>query len=96
MDVLVKPLITEKMTGIGEKLGQYGFVVNKKANKLQVKEAVEKMYGVTVQSVNTMILPGKKRSRNTKTKFIVGRTPAIKKAVVTLAEGETIDFYSNI
>jgi large subunit ribosomal protein L23 len=96
MDVLVKPLITEKMTGIGEKLGQYGFVVNRKANKLQVKEAVEKMYGVTVQSVNTMILPGKKRSRNTKTKFIVGRTAAVKKAVVTLADGETIDFYSNI
>lgn len=96
MEVLVKPLITEKMTELGEKLGQYGFVVNRNANKVEVKEAVEKMYGVTVESVNTMVIPGKKRSRNTKTKFIVGRTSAVKKAIVTLAEGDTIDFYSNI
>lgn len=96
MEVLVKPLITEKMTDLAEKKGQYGFVVNRKANKVEVKAAIEKMYGVTVQSVNTMIIPGKKRSRNTKTKFIVGRTSAVKKAIVTLAEGESIDFYSNI
>ncbi|MGB0916171.1 MAG: 50S ribosomal protein L23 [Flavobacteriales bacterium] len=96
MEVLVKPLITEKMTDLGEKLGQYGFVVNRNANKVEVKQAVEAMYGVTVQSVNTMVIPGKKRSRNTKSKFIVGRTSAVKKAIVTLAEGETIDFYSNI
>ncbi|MFT7101479.1 MAG: large subunit ribosomal protein L23 [Bacteroidia bacterium] len=96
MEVLVKPLITEKMTDLGVKLGQYGFVVNRKANKVEVKQAVEAMYGVTVQSVNTMVIPGKKRSRNTKSKFIVGRTSAVKKAIVTLAEGETIDFYSNI
>lgn len=96
MEVLVKPLITEKMTGLGEKRGQYGFVVNRKANKLEVKEAVEKMYGVNVESVNTMVIPGKKRNRNTKTKFIVGRTSAVKKAIVTLAEGQSIDFYSSI
>jgi large subunit ribosomal protein L23 len=96
MEVLVKPLITEKMTDLSTKLGQYGFVVNRKANKLEVKQAIEKMYGVTVQTVNTMIIPGKKRSRNTKTKFIVGRTSAVKKAIVTLADGQTIDFYSNI
>ena len=84
------------MTDLSEKKGQYGFVVNRKANKLEVKKAVEDMYGVTVQSVNTMIIPGKKRSRNTKTKFIIGRTSAVKKAIVTLAEGESIDFYSNI
>jgi large subunit ribosomal protein L23 len=96
MEVLVKPLITEKMTDLAEKKGQYGFVVNRKANKLEVKKAVEDMYGVTVQSVNTMIIPGKKRSRNTKTKFIIGRTSAVKKAIVTLAEGQSIDFYSNI
>jgi len=96
MEVLVKPLITEKMTDLGAKLGQYGFVVNRKANKVEVKQAVEAMYGVTVHSVNTMVIPGKKRSRNTKSKFIVGRTSAVKKAIVTLAEGETIDFYSNI
>lgn len=96
MEVLVKPLITEKMTDLSEKKGQYGFVVSRKANKVEVKAAVEKMYGVTVKSVNTMIIPGKKRSRNTKTKFIIGRTSAVKKAIVTLAEGESIDFYSNI
>lgn len=96
MEVLVKPLITEKMTDLAAKRGQYGFVVNRKANKLEVKKAVEDMYGVDVESVNTMIIPGKKRSRNTKTKFIVGRTSAVKKAIVTLAEGQTIDFYSNI
>jgi large subunit ribosomal protein L23 len=96
MEVLIKPLITEKMTGLAEKRGQYGFVVNRKANKLEVKDAVEKMYGVEVESVNTMIIPGKKRTRNTKTKFIVGRTSAVKKAIVTLAEGQSIDFYSNI
>ena len=96
MEVLVKPLITEKMTDLGTKLGQYGFVVNRGANKVEVKQAVESMYGVTVKSVNTMVIPGKKRSRNTKSKFIVGRTSAVKKAIVTLAEGETIDFYSNI
>jgi large subunit ribosomal protein L23 len=96
MEILVKPLITEKMTDQATKLGQYGFVVNRKANKVEVKQAIEKMYGVNVQSVNTMIIPGKKRSRNTKSKFIVGRTSAVKKAIVTLAKGETIDFYSNI
>ena len=96
MEVLVRPLITEKMTDLGTKRGQYGFVVNRKANKLDVKKAVESMYGVDVESVNTMIIPGKKRSRNTKTKFIVGRTSAVKKAIVTLAEGQAIDFYSNI
>lgn len=96
MEILVKPLITEKMTDLATKRGQYGFVVNRKANKLEVKKAVEEMYGVDVESVNTMIIPGKKRSRNTKTKFIVGRTSAVKKAIVTLAEGQAIDFYSNI
>lgn len=96
MEVLIKPLITEKMSDLANKRGQYGFVVNRKANKLEVKKAVEDMYGVDVESVNTMIIPGKKRSRNTKTKFIVGRTSAVKKAIVTLAEGQAIDFYSNI
>lgn len=96
MDILIKPLVTEKMTGMAEKANRYGFVVNRKANKIQVKTAVESMYGVKVESVNTMVLPGKKRTRNTKTKFIVGRTSAYKKAIVTLADGGTIDFFSNI
>jgi large subunit ribosomal protein L23 len=96
MEILIRPVVTEKMTGMAEKANRYGFVVNRKANKIQVKQAVESMYGVNVASVNTMVIPGKKRSRNTKTKFIVGRTSAYKKAIVTLADGDAIDFFSNI
>ena len=96
MEVLVKPVITEKMTSITEKLNRYGSVVDRRANKLQIKEAVQTMYGVQVTGVNTMVMPGKKKTRNTKTKFIVGRKSAYKKAVVTVADGQTIDFYSNI
>jgi large subunit ribosomal protein L23 len=96
MEVLIKPVITEKMTSITEKLNRYGFVVDRRANKIQIKDAVETMYGVNVTDVNTMVMPGKKRMRNTKTKFIVGRKSAYKKAVVTLADGDAIDFYSSI
>lgn len=96
MSILIKPLITEKMTAISEKYNRYGFIVNKKANKLQIKKAVEDLYGVTVNDVNTMIYSGKRKSRYTKTGFIEGKTNAFKKAVVTLNEGEVIDFYSNI
>jgi large subunit ribosomal protein L23 len=96
MEVLVKPVITEKMTSITEKLNCYGFVVDRRANKLQIKEAVQAMYGVQVTGVNTMVMPGKKKTRNTKTKFIVGRKSAYKKAVVTVTFGQAIDFYSNI
>ena len=96
MEALIKPIITEKMTAQSEKLNRFGFVVNKNANKIEIKKAVESMYGVSVDSVNTMNYPGKKRSRNTKSGVISGRTNAYKKAVVTLAEGDTIDFFSNI
>mgnify|MGYP002725641825 CR=1 FL=1 len=96
MEVLIKPVITEKMTAMADKFNRFGFVVDKRANKLQIKNTVQDMYSVSVTEVNTMVMPGKKRTRNTKTKFIVGRKPAYKKAVVTLAEGDTIDFYSNI
>ncbi len=96
MNIIIKPVITEKMTAIGEKMNRYGFIVHKKANKLQIKKAVEELYGVDVDSVNTMNYSGKKKSRFTKAGAITGRTNAYKKAVVTLAEGETIDFYSNI
>lgn len=96
MEVILKPLITEKMAGQTEKSGVVGFLVDISANKLQIKEAVEKMYGVKVSSVNTMLSAGKKRNRNTRTKFITGYTSARKKAVVKLAEGSSIDFYSNI
>lgn len=96
MSILKKPLITEKMTKAGEKLGQYGFVVDVKANKIQIKQAVEKMYNVTVATVNTMKYAGKRKTRFTKTGVQAGTTGAFKKAVVTLKKGETIDFYSNI
>ncbi len=96
MNILIKPIITEKMTGLGEKLNRYGFVVHKSANKIQIKTAVEELYGVEVQAVNTINYSGKSKSRYTKTGLIGGSTRATKKAIVTLAKGETIDFYSNI
>ncbi len=96
MNIILKPVITEKMTELGEKLNRYGFVVYKKANKLQIKQAIEELYGVEVVSVNTMNYSGKAKSRFTKSGVISGRTNSYKKAIVTLADGETIDFYSNI
>lgn len=96
INILVRPLITEKMTQLGEKLGHYGFVVYKKANKLQIKKAVETMYGVKVMDVRTMVMPAKERSRMTRGGLIRGKKGAFKKAIVTLAEGEVIDFYSEI
>jgi large subunit ribosomal protein L23 len=96
MTIILKPIITEKMTQMGEKLQRYGFMVNRKANKLQIAQAVKDLYGVEVTSVNTMIFSGKNKSRFTKSGLISGRTNTYKKAIVTLAKGETIDFYSNI
>jgi len=96
MSVLKKPIITEKMTIAGDKRGQYGFIVDNSANKIEIKNAIEKMYGVTVESVNTLRQAGKKRSRNTKSGSISGIKGANKKAIITLKKGETIDFYSNI
>jgi large subunit ribosomal protein L23 len=96
MNILLKPIVTEKMTKQGDKFNRYGFVVAKNANKLQIRKAVEELYGVTVESVNTMRYAGKVKTRNTKSGLLVGKTAASKKAVVTLAEGNKIDFYSNI
>ena len=96
MKIINKPLITEKMTSLTEGHNRYGFVVDQKANKLQIKDAVEKMYGVNVENVNTMNYKGKSKSRYTKTGWVEGRTNKFKKAIVTLAEGDAIDFYSNI
>ena len=92
----MKPIVTEKMTGLGEKLNRYGFRVQKDANKIQIKKAVEAMYNVTVTDVNTAIVAPKKKSRFTKSGQIVGKTSAYKKAFVTVKKGEQIDFYSNI
>ena len=95
MGVLIKPLVTEKVSAMNEH-GKYGFVVAKNANKVQIKKEVEKTYGVTVESVNTMVHPGKSKKRYTKSRVIEGRTPAYKKAVVQVADGDIIDFYSGI
>ena len=96
MPVLIKPIITEKMTAGSEKYNRYGFVVSSDANKIQIKQAVEKNYGVTVQSVRTMNYVGKVKSRNTTQGLAIGRLNKHKKAVVYLKQGETIDFYSSI
>ncbi|MEQ8926651.1 MAG: 50S ribosomal protein L23 [Fulvivirga sp.] len=95
MSVLVKPLVTEKVSALNEK-GMYGFVVDRKANKVEIKREVEKMYGVTVESVNTMNYLGKSKSRFTKSRVITGRSSSYKKAIVTVSEGDVIDFYSEI
>ena len=95
-NILIKPLITEKMTADTEKNNAYGFVVADGANKVEIKKAVEKEYGVTVTSVRPLHVDGKRRQRYTKTGIIKGRTVGYKKAIVSLAEGEMIDFYENI
>ena len=96
LEVLLKPILTEKLTGQEERLHRYGFFVDRKANKIQIKKAVEDMYGVTVESVNTMRYAGKNKSRTTKAGVIAGKSNAFKKAMVTVKEGDKIDFFSNI
>jgi large subunit ribosomal protein L23 len=96
MSIIIKPVITEKMTAQGEKDSRYGFVVAQTANKVEIKSAIEKLYGVTVESVNTQNYLGKIKSRNTTKGLAVGRVNKHKKAVVTLKKGETIDFYAGI
>ncbi len=92
-DVLIKPVLSEKANRLTEKQNRYAFVVDKKANKLEIKKAVEQFYGVQVSDVNTCIMPSKAKAKYTKAGFIVGRKPAKKKAIVTVAEGDTIDLY---
>ena len=96
MGILIKPLVTEKMTILGEKLNRYGFIVDRSANKIEIKAAVEQMYGVTVADVNTVNYHGKKKSRYTKAGLLSGRANHYKKAFVTWAGEDKIDFYSNI
>lgn len=96
MAYIIKPLVTEEMTSLSEKQNKFGFIVRPDANKLQIKAEVETMYNVTVTAVNTMNYAGKNKSRYTKAGLVRGRSNAFKKAVVTLKEGDTIDFYSNI
>lgn len=94
--IVIKPVITEKMTAVSEKLNRFGFIVKYDANKIQIKQAIEKLYDVNVEKVWTIRYAGKTKSRFTKTGLITGKANAYKKAIVSVAEGETIDLYSNI
>lgn len=96
MSILKKPLITEKATGMSDQAGKYSFIVDKKANKIEIKKAVEKMYGVDVEEVNTSNMPSKPKARYTKTAIISGRKSGYKKAVVQVSKGQTIDFYNEL
>ena len=97
MGIIIKPIVTEKQTAITEKMAnRYGFRVSPDANKLEIKKAVEDMYKVSVVDVKTINYSGKRKSRYTKSGIINGKQSAFKKAIVTLKEGETIDFFSNI
>lgn len=96
MGILLKPIVTEKMTAESEKFNRYGFIVDRKADKPQIKDAVEQFYNVKVKEVNTVNYHGKRKSRYSKTGVLRGRMNHFKKAYVTLSEGDKIDFYSNI
>ena len=96
MAYIIKPLVTEKMTQITEKQNKFGFIVRPDANKIEIRKEVEARYNVTVTAVNTMVYGGKAKQRYTRSGLIKGRTNAYKKAIVTLKDGDTIDFYSNI
>ncbi|MEJ6982075.1 50S ribosomal protein L23 [Pedobacter sp. P351] len=96
MEILKKPILTEKASALTEKLNRFSFKVDHRANKLQIKAAIEQMYGVSIVAINTMVVSGKSKNRQTKAGLVSGRTPKYKKAIVTMKEGEVIDFYSNI
>lgn len=93
-EIIARPVITEKVNGQMEKYNRYTFVVDKRSNKLEIKEAVEKFYNVKITDVNTIVVPAKNKSRFTKAGYVQGRKPSYKKAIVTLAEGESIDLFS--
>jgi large subunit ribosomal protein L23 len=96
MSILKRPLVTEKFSAISEKLNKYSFVVEKKSTKPEIQKAIEKMYDVEVTSINTMVYAGKAKSRSTKKGIFPGRKPSYKKAIVTLKEGQKIDFFQNV
>ena len=95
MSILVKPLITEKMTDLGENLNQFGFIVDRNATKPEIRKALEEFYGVEIDSLNTMIVPGKSKT-NRKTGQVSGRTKIYKKAIFTLKEGYSLDFFESV
>ena len=94
--ILIKPIITEKAEGLSEKLNQYSFVVDRKSSKIEIKSAVQKMYDVKVASVNTAVMPGKAKNRNTRAGLIRGRVSSYKKAIIKLADGEELDFFGEV
>ncbi|WP_149524828.1 50S ribosomal protein L23 [Sphingobacterium hotanense] len=96
MEIIKKPILTEKASLLTEKLNRYAFKVDHRANKIQIKQAVEQMFGVSVVAVNTAVVAGKAKSRYTKAGFVSGRSPKYKKAIITIKDGETIDFYSTL
>lgn len=96
MSIIIKPIITEKITKEGELFNRFGFIVDKKANKIQIKNAVEAAYGISVVEVNTMNYRADRSTKYTKSGIVNGKTNAYKKAIVQVQEGETIDFYNNI
>ncbi len=96
MEINIKPIVTEKATAYGEKQNCYTFAVSPEANKFQIKDIVEKLYNVRVVKVNTAVYAGKRKQRYTKSGLIRGSKPSFKKAYVTVAEGQKIDYYSNI
>ncbi|WKK58014.1 MULTISPECIES: 50S ribosomal protein L23 [unclassified Sphingobacterium] len=96
MEIIKKPILTEKASLLTEKLNRYAFKVDHRANKIQIKQAVEQMFGVSVVAVNTAVVAGKSKSRYTKAGFVSGRSPKYKKAIITVKDGETIDFYSTL
>jgi large subunit ribosomal protein L23 len=96
MSILIKPIITEKATTNSELNNCFTFQVNTKANKIEIKEAVETAYGVSVENVRTINVRPDRSTKFTKTGVQHGKTNAVKKAIVQLAEGETIDLYSNM
>lgn len=95
-EILIKPVISEKAESLSEGKGKYTFIVHRRANKIEIKKAVEETYNVSVDSVNTLVMPAKSRSRNTRSGMIKGRVSSFKKAVVTLAEGEELNLYGDI
>lgn len=96
MGIILKPIVSEKMTAQGEKFNRYGFIVDRKADKFQIKAEVERLYNVNVVSVNTLNYHGKRKSRFTKAGLLKGRMNHFKKAYVTLAGDDKIDFYANV
>jgi large subunit ribosomal protein L23 len=96
MDILIKPVITEKAENLSETRNQYTFIVDKTANKIEIKKEVEKLYNVNVVAVNTNRMPGKIKMKGTKSGYQVGRKPSYKKAVITIETGEVLDIYKNV